>query len=379
MESHFPAQQSQTTTSLGRQFLSALAGGIGSHNQTDDNDSSHDAYAERNLSSLGAVLLIPAVIAVFGGFVFARYLGASWWLAAPFALLWGLIILAIDRHLVLTTPVPLPRVTEESGRGWSRPLRTLGHVGIRLLLALFLGTLNGHLVGLRLFDDVISEELHDQLSAARAQVDSSFDQQHSDINTGITTLEQQLETDRQRLAQLDATAAAEIAGSTDLPGTTGIRGAGEVYQRYEVALDNARQQVAQRRQELESRRAEIAPQVFSLDERQQAALAEVDLTFGTGVAARSSALVDLSRRESHIGLLFGFLLLMLVTIEVLPVVLKLLTPVTAADQHFALASWERQQDIAVHKEAVLSTHDLRIASAKRRMQAEQLVDEMANT
>jgi len=346
-------------------FLATLAGAT----------RSDDSYIERNLSSLGAILLVPAIIAVFGGFVFARYLGAAWWLAAPLAGLWGLIILAIDRHLVLTTPVPLPAVDDESKQRWSRSLRVAGHVGIRLLLALFLGTLNGHLVGLRLFDDVISEELHDQLNSARAEVIGRFDQDRAELDAGTERLESNLEMERQRLAQLDATAAAELAGSTDLPGTTGIRGAGEAYDRYEIALQRAQEQVAQRLLELKARQAETAAQMSALEDAKRDSLSDVDATFGTGVVARSRALVDLSRQEPHVGWLFGFLLLMLVTIEVLPVVLKLLTPTTAADQRFALATWERQRDISAHKAAILSTHDLRIASAKRRMQAEHLSDE----
>ncbi len=334
-----------------------------------------DSYARRNLSSLGAVLLIPAIVAVFGGFVFADYLGAPWWLATLIALLWGLVILVIDRHLVLTTPVWLPKVEGDADRVWSRPLRVLGHVGIRLLLALFLGTLNGHLVGLRLFDDVLSEELHDQLAAARIEVNSEFDGQREALLAPIAELERELGSERERLVELDATAAAELAGSTDLPGTTGIRGAGQVYERYERALDEARARVADRSQELNAMRADLDPQSIKLEEDRNAELAEVEATFATGVVARSRALVELSRRNPHVGLLFGFLLAMLVTIEVLPVVLKLLTPTTAADESNALGSWERQQEAGVRKEAVLSTHDIRLGAAQARIRAEHLADD----
>jgi Domain of unknown function (DUF4407) len=132
--------------------------------------------------SLGWAMLITCTMAATSmWFALTSAMGINVALAVPFALLWGLVILGIDRWLVTSMP-------SEGSRKWaiSAP---------RLILAVLLGTLISTPLVLRIFQSEINNQImviRQQQAAAfiSAQQHSSVDQQVTQWTTVVTGLEQ---------------------------------------------------------------------------------------------------------------------------------------------------------------------------------------------
>ena len=102
-----------------------------------------------------AILITGGVAAVSMWFALASVMGVNGILAAPIALLWGLLIMVIDRWLVISMPV-------------SSTWRMLAAAAPRLMIALLLGTLISTPLTLRIFQQEINAEIsvirHQQLN-----------------------------------------------------------------------------------------------------------------------------------------------------------------------------------------------------------------------
>lgn len=120
--------------------------------------------------SLGWAILITSGIATVSMW-FALYsaLGVNPFVAVLPALMWGLVIMGIDRWLVTSMPVG-------SSRRWTMALP-------RVLLALLLGSLISTPLVLRIFQS----EINTQISVIRAQRASTFlsEQQHSQVGRQV--------------------------------------------------------------------------------------------------------------------------------------------------------------------------------------------------
>lgn len=130
-------------------------------------------------ASLGWAVLITGGMAVVSmWFALTTALGVSGIPAAPVALLWGLVILGIDRWLVRSMPV-------------SSTWRMLALAAPRLVLAVLLGALISTPLVLRIFQ----QEINAEIPVIRQQQLSEFlaDTQHSPLNQQVTSLQGQVD------------------------------------------------------------------------------------------------------------------------------------------------------------------------------------------
>lgn len=125
-----------------------------------------------------AMLITSGMAAVSMWFALTTAIGVNSILAAPVALLWGLMILGIDRWLVASMPV-------------SSTLRMLAAAAPRLVLALLLGAVISTPMVLRTFQ----QEINTEIPVIRQQQLSEFlaNPQHSQLNRQVSTLQSQVD------------------------------------------------------------------------------------------------------------------------------------------------------------------------------------------
>jgi hypothetical protein len=121
--------------------------------------------------SLGwAILITSGMAAISMWFALYSAMGVNAIAAAPLALLWGLVIMGIDRWLITSLPI--------EGR------RRFSMAAPRLLLAILLGTLISTPLVLRIFQS----EIDAQISVMKANAASQFlqSEQHNQVGAQVT-------------------------------------------------------------------------------------------------------------------------------------------------------------------------------------------------
>jgi hypothetical protein len=154
--------------------------------------------------SLGYAILTTSVMATVSmWFALNSAMGVNAFVAVPFAIIWGFMIMGIDRWLITSMPT-------ESRRKFAVALP-------RLALALLLGALISTPIVLRVFQS----EINAQVSAIKQQRYSTFltEQQDSPVAKQVTSLRKQVSAlqqviDTQGAAPLDPTADPEVKSLT---------------------------------------------------------------------------------------------------------------------------------------------------------------------
>lgn len=148
-----------------RKFVLALSGAHG--------DVLEFVPSERvRFESLGWAILITSCLATISmWFALATALGVNGIVAIPFALIWGLVIMGVDRWLITSMPI-------DGGRKWAMAVP-------RVLLALLLGTLISTPLVLRIFQS----EINAQMAQMQQGNYNTFlqQQQSSQVDQQVTT------------------------------------------------------------------------------------------------------------------------------------------------------------------------------------------------
>jgi Domain of unknown function (DUF4407) len=312
--------------------------------------------------SLGwAILITSGMATVSMWFALTSAMGFSPVASLPVAILWGLIIMGIDRWLVTSMPI-------DGKRKWliAAP---------RLALAILLGSLISTPIVLRIFES----EINNQISVIKAQNEATFlkSTQHSAIQTQITTwqnavnnYEQVIDskgsapinpatdptvvglTSQLKTAQSNAAAdynawQCQLYGGTSCHAPNGNGPLAQAsHQRYlndEAQVSTLTQEIQQREQTLQTTNANS--QASRLQQAQQAlpnaraqlnaAQAEENLLTDNfqstnnatnGLLIRLKALDQLSAGSSTLQAARILLFLLFLVIEILPVTVKLLQP-----------------------------------------------------
>jgi hypothetical protein len=333
--------------------------------------------------SLGwAILITCGMATVSMWFALTSALGFSPAGSLPIAILWGLIIMGIDRWLVTSMP--------PDGK------RKLLIAAPRLLLAILLGSLISTPIVLRVFQS----EINNQITVIKAQNEATFlnSTQHSSIQTQITTwqnavnnYEQVIDskgsapinpatdptvvglTSQLKTAQSNATADYNAWQCQLYGGTTchAPKGNGPLAQASEQRYHNDEAQIATLTQEIQQREQALQTtntqsQASRLQQAQQAlpnaqaqlkaAQAEENLLTDNfqntnnatnGLLIRLKALDQLAAGSTTLQTVRILLFLLFLVIEILPVTVKLLQPkgnyeeilIRELEQELNRASW----------------------------------------
>ncbi|MFY1634750.1 DUF4407 domain-containing protein [Solwaraspora sp. WMMB335] len=309
-------------------------------------------------NSMGAVLLGTAGMAALSAtFALHTAVQLPTATAAVVGLLWGLLILSLDRMLVIT-------MSGQSGF-WRAAVAALPRLG----LALLIGTVISMPLVLRIFQPEIDSELEVMHAESLTAAQQTLDEQYQDI----PSLQQRIAelvpvANGERRASVaddpDVQAArAQVAAARDDYETaaekarceftgecgTGDPGDGPAYQQAKAAADNALARLDAAEAELRevqaraeqvisgangSAQQQAQQQLDSLQPRLAGRIAERDATQGrltaaeqdnSGLLARLEALERLSHGRPLMWLAHGALAALFACIELLPVLAKLLS------------------------------------------------------
>jgi hypothetical protein len=305
-------------------------------------------------ASLGAAMLVPPLIGGASIFVAARYLGNGVLPALAFALLWGVVILAVDRVLVVTT---LRRVPGERIR-----LANILAILFRFLLAALVGLAIGLFAKLALSADTAKQELADEVRTKVAPLEAPLVADLARVDASI----------RSSLAQSDAQlsearghlTAAIAARTAEAQGVGGSLRYGDQGPGYRAADAEVRERQAQIR-ELEAQRNQqqtaLRNERTRVERQIERVRTEVDTNSSRDLFAQIHALYRLLVRHPYLWWFTGFFAAFLLLLELIPVIAK---SIIVRDSAYAfrerMKSWAEEERLRVELEALREAHVRRV-------------------
>ncbi len=275
-------------------------------------------------SGIGAIVLFTAVFATLSAgyamFTVFDHIGA----AIGFGILWGLMIFNLDRYIVSSI--------KKTGSAWNQILMAIP----RLLLAIFLGIIISKPLELKIFEKEVNKQLNTIIQRNKKQL-------QVEMNGRILQQTGPFETEKKQIAEKTALYQAayesaaielerEILGTkTGL--TSGKEGYGtnakrkaELKEQRKLDLENYQQQMASRQAYLDN---EISKVYTNLEtERNKTETFEDQFN---GFAARLQALDELGKNSAIIALAASFIMGLFITLEISPVLIKLISSVGPYD------------------------------------------------
>jgi hypothetical protein len=287
-----------------------------------------DAEASK-LVALGALVLIPAVLGVASMAFAISTVAPSPFVWFPAGLIWGAMVLAIDRFLVTTAASP----------GTAGQQRSKLPIISRYVFAIFVGIAVAHPFTMLWFNESLSQQLSANRQTAIAERLQEGDAQRAVVNaSAIPNTSAVLVADRAKqveykncltsLQQFEQSNAGQV--SLDCGATTGVPTCAQrcldISPRIEAAgrdieaLDG-RIAEAQRLETEDAQRRQ--PLLAAIDEQQSTDIARIDDGYSEDYLARVRALSQIEDREPEVLVISTFILLFFVLVDVLPVTMKM--------------------------------------------------------
>ena len=110
-------------------------------------------WEQRKYVAFGATVLVPTAFAILASAYAMSTLTSDWRVIVPVALVWGFIILTIDRALLATY------------RSYQPFFRKLSQFSLRIVVALLMGLTISHPLTLLLFKDTVNSVIEEERGA----------------------------------------------------------------------------------------------------------------------------------------------------------------------------------------------------------------------
>ncbi|MFT4666489.1 MAG: hypothetical protein ACI9VN_001609 [Patescibacteria group bacterium] len=262
---------------------------------------------------IGATIFFTGLLAAFSASYALYTVFDSYILAALFGIVWGLMIFNLDRYIV------------SSMKSQGKFFRDLFVALPRIAMAVILALVISKPLELKIFEKEINSELlvmqQETYKTQEDKIKVRYSSQIENYQTEIATLKSENEAKTATRDQLAMMAMQEADGS----GGSKIRNMGPIYKA-------KKQEAEMAQQELNAALAINRPLIFE----KETAIKEIQQTvnnditnlergaFG-GLAARMEALDRLSRQSEAILLANIFVMLMFITVETAPVMVKLIS------------------------------------------------------
>ncbi len=246
------------------------------------------------------------------------------------ALFWGAMILMIDRELV---------------GAWSR--RSLW---IRVLLAAVIGMTVAIPAEMRVLQGRIDQQIVRQHQAENAALINRYHAQQDELNKRESELRAQLAEFRRQSSDASRNKEAEAVGAVIEGQTTGIKGEGPAYHA-------AHDRIRELQQQMEAATAELG-QIEQARQRIAGELAKEDVAAVYDFPSRYEALSAATQASKPLWGLAWLITLVFIGIDMVPVLMKALSPVTDYDHLLAAQVKEnihRAQRIAQHRARQMET------------------------
>lgn len=288
---------------------------------------------ERNkYAGIGATVFFTALMAFFAASYALFTVFDSYWIAAAFGLVWGLLIFNLDRYIVSTL------------KKSDRKINELWQAAPRIILAVIIALVISKPLELKIFekeiDQVLLEEKNAMTLENQEQVASLFAVEESAFAKAIQELKSEIAT---KEAEVEALYNMYI---TEAEGTSGTNklGKGPVYKEKRDKHDAALAELQALKKTNADKIAAIETQLADLNakEAMQLAASQPIIENFDGLMARIEALGKLPFITSF------FIFLLFLAIETSPIIAKLLSPKGEYDYKYAeredlVISWVTQQ------------------------------------
>ena len=143
-------------------------------------------WEQRKYVAFGATVLVPTAFAILASSYAMATLTSDPRVIVPVALVWGFIILTIDRALLATY------------RSYQPFLRKLSQFALRVVVAVLMGLTISHPLTLLLFKDTVSSVVETEREAEIALVRDDFSKNKGGVEAKLTGVEDQIEALRVR-------------------------------------------------------------------------------------------------------------------------------------------------------------------------------------
>lgn len=279
-------------------------------------------------AGIGGIVLFTAVFAALSAGYAIFTIFDDPWAALGFATIWGLMIFNLDRYIVSSI--------KKTGSAWHQLMMTVP----RLLLAGFLGIVISKPLELKIFEKEINKQLNTIIERNKKQLQTEMNgrilQQSGPFETEKKQIQNKIAAYQKSYDSAAVELEKEILGTkTGL--TSGKEGYGSNAKRKEE-LKN------QRKQDLENYQKQIAPRMEYLDKEVSKVYTNIETertkTEGVenkfnGFAARLQALDELGENSHIIAIASMFIMGLFITLEISPVLIKLISSVGPYDHLLA--------------------------------------------
>ncbi|NJB87666.1 hypothetical protein GGR26_003450 [Lewinella marina] len=300
---------------------------------------------ENKYLGIGGTILFTGIMAFLSAGYAMYTIFDSYWLAAGFGLLWGLMIFNLDRYIVSSM---------KSGRGFFRNvLVALPRIGMTVLLAIVIAKP----LELKIFEKEIDAELvvmeQEVFQTQEDRIRGRYAERMAAYEADLATLEAEL---TEKVIARDAAAAAALA-EADGTGGSGIRNMGPIYRAKQDRAAAAQAELEATRLTHLPRRDAAQSEIAGLRATIDREIAELDRGQYGGLAARIAALDRLSQGSRAIALAVLFVNLLFIAIETAPIFTKLIAP--AGPYDYVMAEYEQGFEVAAKDTMTVRATDLK--------------------
>ena len=275
-------------------------------------------------AGIGGIVLFTAVFATLSAGYAMFTIFADIWASVGFAILWGLMIFNLDRYIVSSI--------KKTGTWWNQILMAIP----RLILATFLGIIISKPLELKIFEKEVNKQLNTIIQRNKTKLQAEMNGRILQQSGPFDTEKKQIQAKTIAYQKSYDSAAVEL--EKEILGKQSSLTSGKVG--YGTNAKRKAELKEQRRQDLENYQKQIAPRLEYLDkevskvytniekERDKTEIFEDQFN---GFAARLQALDELGKNSAIIGVAAAFIMGLFITLEISPVLIKLISSVGPYD------------------------------------------------
>lgn len=275
-------------------------------------------------AGIGGIVLFTAVFATLSAGYAMFTIFDDIWASVGFAILWGLMIFNLDRYIVSSI--------KKTGTWWNQILMAIP----RLILATFLGIIISKPLELKIFEKEVNKQLNTIIQRNKTKLQAEMTGRILQQSGPFDTEKKQIQAKTIAYQKSYDSAAVEL--EKEILGKQSSLTSGKVG--YGTNAKRKAELKEQRRQDLENYQKQIAPRLEYLDkevskvytniekERDKTEIFEDQFN---GFAARLKALDELGKNSAIIGVAAAFIMGLFITLEISPVLIKLISSVGPYD------------------------------------------------
>lgn len=275
-------------------------------------------------AGIGGVILFTAAFATLSAGYALYTVFDNIWAAIGFGILWGLMIFNLDRYIVSSI--------KKTGTWWNQLIMAIP----RLILATFLGIIISKPLELKIFEKEVNKQLNTIIQRNKTELQKTMNGRILQQSGPFETEKKQIQSKILEYQKAFDSAAVEL--EKEILGTkTGLT-SGKVG--FGTNAKRKSELKEQRRQDLENYQKQVAPRLQYLDQEISKVYSNIETernkteTFEdrfNGFAARLQALDELGKTSNTIALASLFIMGLFITLEISPVLVKLISTVGPYD------------------------------------------------